>query len=119
MSCAVTRSRVPARRTLPARTVATLSFSPTSRTSASLPLKAKAEVRAATRRPSTLLSALISSSVMPSEKYSFSRSALMFTNGSTAIDVGVPALACTEVLPSALLGGLRPTCRSAMPARPA
>ena len=84
MSWAVTRSRFPARRTLPSSTAVTLSRRPISRTSTSRPLKANAEVREATRRPSTRVSALISSSVMPSLKNSFSGSALMLTNGRTA-----------------------------------
>ena len=50
------------------------------------PLKAKDEVRAATCSSGTLASASISSSVIPSEKYSVSRSALRLTNGSTATD---------------------------------
>ena len=40
----------------------------------------------AARTPGTLASALMISSVMPSLKYSSFLSALMFTNGSTAID---------------------------------
>ena len=49
-------------------------------------MKAKAEVREATRSASIFDSALMISSVMPSLKYSFSASALMFRNGSTAIE---------------------------------
>src|SRR2546421_10551472 len=52
-----------------------------------LPLKAKQDVRPGTRSPGTLASALISSSVIPSLKYSSFLSALMFTNGSTATDL--------------------------------
>src|SRR5436190_4951986 len=51
-----------------------------------LPLNEKAEVRAATRRPGVRASALRISSVMPSLKYSLSLAALMFSNGSTAMD---------------------------------
>src|SRR5215469_135052 len=53
-----------------------------------VPLKEKAEVRAATC--SSLISAreFNSSSVSPSEKYSCSLSPLMFTKGSTAIECG-------------------------------
>src|ERR1700758_1433636 len=53
-----------------------------------VPLNEKEEVRAATC--SSLISAreLSSSSVRPSEKYSWSLSPLMFTNGSTAIECG-------------------------------
>src|SRR5207249_443493 len=47
---------------------------------------AKDELRPGTRRPGTLASALSSSSVMPSLRYSSALSALMFTNGSTATD---------------------------------
>src|SRR5258707_1035656 len=58
-----------------------------------LPLKAKAEVRDATRSSSTFASPLISSSVIPSEKYSLSLSLPMLTNGRTAIELrgAVPA----------------------------
>ena len=56
------------------------------RTSCCRPLNANADVRETTRRPGTLASALISSSVMPSAKYSFSGSGLRLANGSTAID---------------------------------
>jgi hypothetical protein len=49
-------------------------------------LKTKDEARAATRSPSTFPSAVINSSVIPSEKYSLSGSALRFWNGSTASD---------------------------------
>ena len=45
----------------------------------------EADVRAATRRPSICCNALMISSAMPSLKYSFSGSALMFWNGSTAM----------------------------------
>src|SRR5713226_4894432 len=64
------------------------------RTPTSLPLNAKAEVRELTRIPSTLARALISSSVIPSEKYSFSRSLLMLTNGSTATEGAEAAPGC-------------------------
>ena len=50
------------------------------------PLKAKADVRAATRNPGTLFRAVINSSVMPSPKYSFSCCPLAFSKGSTAIE---------------------------------
>jgi hypothetical protein len=50
------------------------------------PLKENADVRAATRRPASWVSALMMSSEMPSEKYSFSGSPLMLANGSTAIE---------------------------------
>src|SRR5712691_10826817 len=51
-----------------------------------LPLNAKQDVRPGTRNPGTFDSTLINSSVIPSLKYSSFLSALMFTNGSTAID---------------------------------
>jgi len=49
------------------------------------PLNWNEEVRPATLRSFTCASALRISSAMPSEKYSLSLSALMFTNGSTAM----------------------------------
>ena len=49
ISCALTRTRLPERRTLPSSTVATSSFSPTVRRSSRRPLNAKQDVRAATR----------------------------------------------------------------------
>ncbi len=91
ISWAVMRMRFDARRTLPSSTVATLSCLPMVRTSSSFPLNAKADVRAATRRPGILVRALMTSSVTPSLKNSFSGSVLMFTNGKTAIDRGRPA----------------------------
>jgi hypothetical protein len=58
------------------------------------PLKAKDEVRAATRSAWIFDSALMISSATPSVKYSFSASALMLTNGSTAMDFAVLADGC-------------------------
>src|ERR1700730_7792164 len=52
-----------------------------------LPLNAKQDVRPGTRNPGTFDSTLINSSVIPSLKYSSFLSALIFTNGSTAIDL--------------------------------
>ena len=49
-------------------------------------LNANADVRDTTRSPSTFASAFISSSVMPSLKYSVSASELRFEIGSTAIE---------------------------------
>src|SRR2546422_1724318 len=86
MSWAVTRSLVSARRTLPSRTVRTCSFSPIVRMFCVAPLKANEDVREATRSEPTALNACTISSVMPSLKYSLSGSALMFRNGSTAIE---------------------------------
>ena len=68
MSWAVIRSRFPALRTLPSSTVATLSCSPISRMSWFFPLNANADVRDATCSASTLVSALMISSAMPSQK---------------------------------------------------
>jgi hypothetical protein len=50
-----------------------------------LPLKAKEELRPGTRKLFTFVSTLSNSSVMPSLKYSSFLSALMFTNGRTAM----------------------------------
>ena len=86
MSCAVTRSRPPACRTLPSRTDRTPSFSPIARTSSALSLNANEDVRAATRSASTFVSAWMISSLRPSLRYSLSFSWLRFRNGSTAID---------------------------------
>jgi hypothetical protein len=49
------------------------------------PLSAKTDVREATFSPSTFPRAWISSSVIPSLRYSFSASPLAFTKGSTAM----------------------------------
>src|SRR2546428_7764952 len=72
MSCAVIRSVSPDLRTLPSTTASTPSSSPISCTVIFFPFSANTEVRAGTFSPFTLTSALISSSVMPSLKYSFS-----------------------------------------------
>src|SRR5712692_12013873 len=52
-----------------------------------LPLNANDDVRALTCNPVIFESAVINSSLTPSLKYSSFLSALMFTNGSTAIDL--------------------------------
>ena len=80
------RRRSPALRTVPSSTTETPSSAPTARTSSGLPLRANTEVRDETRRPEILASASISSSVIPSLRYSLSVSGLAFTNGSTAMD---------------------------------
>ena len=90
MSCAVTRRRAPARRTLPSRTLVTFNRSPMMRTSSPFPLNAKALVRAATRSEGSFASALMISSLIPSLMYSFSGSVLMFANARTAIERPVP-----------------------------
>ena len=86
ISCAAIRNRSPALRTLPSSTVPTLRRAATSRTSVCAPLNAKADIRAATRRPETFASAPISSSVIPSLTYSVSGSGPRLTNGSTAME---------------------------------
>ena len=86
MSCADTRNRLPIFRTLPSSTVWTIRRSPISRMSTVRCLNRNDEVRAATDSPLIRASALINSSAIPSQKYSCSGSALMFANGSTAID---------------------------------
>src|SRR4051812_28789578 len=86
INCAVMRSLSPDRCTLPSSTADTFSNSPILRMSSFFPLNAHADVRAGTRNPGTFASPLSTSSVMPSLKYSFSLSPLMFTNGSTATD---------------------------------
>src|SRR5262249_4679683 len=53
------------------------------------PLNENADVRAATCSPGSCASALMISSEMPSEKYSFSASPLMLANGNTAIDLAL------------------------------
>ncbi len=55
------------------------------RTSWGFPFSANADVRDATRSPATRVSASMSSSVMPSLRYSFSGSGLALTNGRTAM----------------------------------
>ena len=103
------RTWLPAFATLPSRTAPTPSTLPIARMSSLLPLKANEEVRAATCNPDTFDSAVIRSSVMPSLKYSFSGSELMFTNGNTAIvfcgGVGTGASAATWTSGTADAGG--------------
>ena len=79
------RSRSPALRTLPSRIVPACSSRPISAMLLPVSLYCMIEVRAITVRSCSRDSLEISSSVMPSEKYSFSASALMLTNGSTAM----------------------------------
>src|SRR5688500_15566866 len=66
-----------------------------------LPLKAKADVRDATPRARTLVSALMISSAMPSVKYSLSASALMLVKGRTAIDWRSESAADAPLVPAA------------------
>ena len=83
------RTFSPDLRTLPSSTEATRSARAISAIGVSLPLYEKLEVRAITRSFGTLASRFSSSSVMPSEKYSFDFSSLMFTNGSTAMELSL------------------------------
>src|SRR5207247_11074904 len=74
---------------------------PISATPSDFPLREKVEVRAATLRVGIRESALMMSSVIPSEKYSLSGLALIFANGRTAIEgcsVSRPSLTCFERL---------------------
>src|SRR5437867_3037555 len=80
------RSRSPDLRTVPSSTTEVPSSAPTARTSSDFAFNAKADVRDETRSPEIFARASISSSVMPSLKYSFSGSGLALMNGSTAID---------------------------------
>ena len=82
----MTLIRLPAFRTLPSRMWSTLSVLPISANSTSFPRKKNDDVRPATFRPGMLASTLMISSASPSLKYSFSLSALMLANGSTATD---------------------------------
>ena len=86
MSCTEIRTRLPAFRTLPSRSVATFSFSPITARSSFLPLNWNEDARAATRSPRIFVSTLSSSSARPSAKYSSSSPRLRFTKGSTAIE---------------------------------
>src|ERR1700691_6410166 len=77
------RTRCPALRTLPSSTWLALSCRATSSTSTFLPLNVKAVFLAATQSAEILLRSVMTSSVIPSEKYSCSGSPLMFANGRT------------------------------------
>ena len=91
------RTVSPSRRTLPSRMALTFSFRAMVPTSIFCPLKEKDDVRAVTRSASTCESALISSSVMPSAKYSCCKSPLRLVNGSTAMECEGGAKAGTTV----------------------
>src|SRR6266576_3391901 len=67
-----------------------------------LPLNAKQDVRPGTRNPGTFDSTLINSSVIPSLKYSSFLSALMFTNGSTLIDL-LGSTSDSSLIPSGVI----------------
>src|SRR5437868_7785738 len=70
-----------------------------------LPLNANEDVRALTCKPMIFESAVINSSLTPSLKYSSFLSALMFTNGNTAIDFW--SAACTVLGGAGEIGLLR------------
>src|SRR5258705_10219643 len=80
------RSRLPDFLTLPSSTLLTCRARPISSTLKFLALNENEDVREASFKFSIFASALSSSSASPSQKYSFSGSVLMFTNGSTAIE---------------------------------
>src|SRR2546428_387008 len=86
MSCATIRTRSPARRTLPSSSVATSSFAAIARSPSWRFLNGITEVREITSRARIFDSCAMTSSVIPSAKYSFSGSALRFTNGRTATE---------------------------------
>jgi hypothetical protein len=65
----------------------------------SLPLNANDDVRAVTCNCGIFASRFSSSSEMPSEKYSFDFSSLMFTNGSTAIECSATGTAASSFTP--------------------
>src|SRR5262249_27786966 len=81
-----------------------------------LPLKANEEVRAGTRSPLTWDKAVHKSSVIPSLKYSFSLSGLMFTNGKTATpaDGGGSGLLFQIITPTVAAKASDNTMRSAV-----
>ncbi len=84
------RIRLPDFRMLPLSIVATASFSPAVLTSSNRPLQAKEDSVGATFSPGRPDSPSISSSVIPSDRYSSSESPLRLTSGMTATD-------CTSV----------------------
>ena len=82
----ITRSRLPAARTLPSSTVPRSASMPIRRTSSSVVLNRKAELSATTRKPGTPISALMISSAIPWQKNSRFFSGVMSTKGSTAME---------------------------------
>src|SRR5205807_1307011 len=88
MSWATMRTRSPARRTLPSSSVAASSRAAISLRLCSRCLNAITDVREITLRARIFDRCAMTSSVIPSAKYSFSRSALRFRNGKTATDGG-------------------------------
>ena len=109
------RTRSSERRTLPSSTAVTPSERPISRTSAARPLNWKDEVREATCNPRTQHSALMISSAMPSQKYSWSRAALMSAKGRIATD-GFPAPGRLAAAATAGCGASQAAAPSAGPA---
>ena len=87
VSWAVMRSALPAFRALPVRTYRTPSVWPISRIPLVVPLSCSDDAREITRSAFTPDRSVMSSSVSPSLKYSFSGSVLRLVKGSTAIDV--------------------------------
>src|SRR5713226_4023255 len=99
-------------RTLPSSMYFTPNSRLTSCTFAALPLYVKVDVRA-TKRSDILEREVIKSSVIPSLKYSCSRSSLMLVNGSTAIDGlsgNVRAGLCAGGIDAVVVGGRRERC---------
>ena len=82
----MTRTRLPALRTLPSTTYWTPNSRATAGTRTGLPLWTKAELREITSRSRKRDSSVMMSSVRPSAKNSCSGSPLMLANGSTAIE---------------------------------
>src|SRR5438270_3440209 len=80
-----------------------------------LPLNAKQDVRPGTRNPGIFDSTLISSSVMPSLKYSSFLSALMFTNGNTAIDLAPVVAVIVDLVERINWKARRPAAITATP----
>ena len=81
-SCATMRTRSPARRTLPSSTVVAPSVAPISRKLCSRFLNRMTEVREITLSARIFESCAMTSSVIPSAKYSFSGSALRLRKGA-------------------------------------
>src|SRR2546428_511911 len=93
---AVTRTRSPALRTLPSRSVVTPSVRAISRVSTARPLNWNDELRAATCSPEMPPRALSSSSAMPSQKKSWSLAALRSEKERTAIEGTATATASSD-----------------------
>ena len=85
--CTTIRTRWPARRTLPSSIAPTPSSSAIAAIFLVVFLYCMEDVREMTLSALILESWAMMSSVMPSLKYSFSGSVLMFSNGSTATDL--------------------------------